>query len=109
MKINNIVEFDTTRQTIWVDGQKLTWVRKQNGNIRVCNKLSIKETQLLKYLLEHKNTFVSIETVLETLWIDANFNNKRSADVYITFLRGLLDKYINIETYYGSGWKLTIR
>jgi len=107
MKISNNIEFNPIRQTILVNGEKMSWVRRQNGRDRLCNQLSTKESQLLEFLLQNKNNVVSVENTLQTLWVDVNFNNKRSADVYINFLRNLLGKWIKIETVYGGGWKLT--
>jgi DNA-binding response OmpR family regulator len=109
MKIGNNIEFDPLRRVVLVNGQILSWERLQNGRKRVCNRLSTKESELLEYLLQHKNKAVNFSELLENIWIDSNFNNKRSADVYINFLRKLLGKYIRITTLYADGWRLDLK
>jgi DNA-binding response OmpR family regulator len=74
----------------------------------VCIKLTTKETDLLKYLCENKNTLVSRENILKTVWRSASFSNARSMDIYITKLRRLLqdDPSVSIVNTHGKGYKL---
>lgn len=76
------------------------------------NELTRKETELLKLLIENKNTVVSREMAFKVVW-DKDFNadsGSRSLDVYIVKLRKYLseDSSINIVNVHGSGYKLSV-
>lgn len=80
-----------------------------NGND--VQKLSPKEADLLKMLVEHKNAVLSRSEALKAIWGDDNYFTTRSMDVYITKLRKYLkgDSRIQIENIHGSGYRLLIR
>ncbi|MBL7802166.1 MAG: response regulator transcription factor [Saprospiraceae bacterium] len=69
-------------------------------------KLSAREADLLKILLEHRNFTVARKDILLQLWGDDNIFNSRNLDVYITKLRHYLreDPAIEIITIKGVGY-----
>ncbi|KAA6324013.1 Sensory transduction protein regX3 [termite gut metagenome] len=71
-------------------------------------KLTTKESELLALLCSHANEILQREFALKTIWIDDNYFNARSMDVYITKLRKHLkeDESIEIINIHGKGYKL---
>lgn len=71
-------------------------------------KLTTKESELLTLLCEHLNDVLERNYALKTIWVDDNYFNARSMDVYITKLRKLLkdDPDIEIINIHGKGYKL---
>jgi two-component system OmpR family response regulator len=71
-------------------------------------KLTTKETDLLKLLCLNKNSVLERNFALKTIWIDDNYFNARSMDVYIAKLRKYLkdDPAIEIINIHGKGFKL---
>ncbi|HNE27937.1 MAG: response regulator transcription factor [Saprospiraceae bacterium] len=69
-------------------------------------KLSAREADLLKILIEHRNYTVTRKDILIQLWGDDNIFNSRNLDVYITKLRNYLrdDPGIEIITIKGVGY-----
>ena len=65
--------FDTQKQLLSI-GDKQT-------------KLTTKENELLALLCAHANEILQRDYALKTIWIDDNYFNARSMDVYITKLR----------------------
>ena len=71
-------------------------------------KLTTKENELLALLCSHTNEILQRDFALKTIWIDDNYFNARSMDVYITKLRKHLkdDPQIEIINIHGKGYKL---
>lgn len=71
-------------------------------------KLTTKESELLALLCSHVNDILERNYALKTIWVDDNYFNARSMDVYITKLRKLLkaDPAIEIINIHGKGYKL---
>ncbi|MCK4630062.1 MAG: response regulator transcription factor [Bacteroidales bacterium] len=71
-------------------------------------KLTTKESELLKLLCNNMNKVLERNFTLRTIWIDDNYFNARSMDVYITKLRKCLkdDPSIQIINVHGKGFKL---
>ena len=71
-------------------------------------KLTTKESELLKLLCTNKNKVLERNFALRTIWIDDNYFNARSMDVYITKLRKYLkdESSIEIINIHGKGYKL---
>ncbi|MCM1005103.1 MAG: response regulator transcription factor [Prevotella sp.] len=86
--------FDTQKQTLVI------------GN--VSKKLTTKESELLALLCAHMNDILERNYALKNIWVDDNYFNARSMDVYITKLRKLLkdDPAIEIINIHGKGYKL---
>jgi two-component system OmpR family response regulator len=71
-------------------------------------KLTTKESELLELLCRHGNEILERNFALKTIWIDDNYFNARSMDVYITRLRKYLkkDPSVKIVNVHGRGYKL---
>jgi len=71
-------------------------------------KLTTKESELLELLCRHGNQILERNFALKTIWIDDNYFNARSMDVYITRLRKYLKKDPNVKilNIHGKGYKL---
>lgn len=74
-------------------------------------KLSPKENQLLKMLLNHLNDLMPRELALVKIWNDDNYFTSRSMDVYIAKIRKYLskDSRIEIENIHGEGFRLIVK
>ena len=86
--------FDTQKQLLTIDDKQ--------------TKLTTKENELLSLLCSHANDILQRDFALKTIWIDDNYFNARSMDVYITKLRKHLkeDPQIEIINIHGKGYKL---
>jgi two-component system, OmpR family, response regulator len=71
-------------------------------------KLTTKESELLELLCRHNNEILERNFALKAIWIDDNYFNARSMDVYITRLRKYLrkDPAVKILNVHGRGYKL---
>ncbi len=88
--------FDTQKQQL-IDGEEVT-------------KLTTKESELLKLLCNNANRVLERNFALKTIWVDDNYFNARSMDVYITKLRKHLrpDPSVEILNVHGKGYKLVM-
>ena len=86
--------FDTQKQVLVIDDKT--------------KKLTTKESELLALLCANVNQILERNFALKTIWVDDNYFNARSMDVYITKLRKLLkdDSSIEIINIHGKGYKL---
>ncbi|MCZ8284203.1 MAG: response regulator transcription factor, partial [Bacteroidia bacterium] len=73
-------------------------------------KLTTKESQLMRLLCVHKNDVLDRNFALKTIWHDDNYFNGRSMDVYIAKLRKYLkdDSKLEIVNIHGKGFKLLV-
>ncbi|MGE0567183.1 MAG: response regulator transcription factor [Bacteroidia bacterium] len=73
-------------------------------------KLTTKESQLLRLLCIHKNDVLDRSFALKSIWHDDNYFNGRSMDVYIAKLRKYLkeDSKVEIINIHGKGFKLLV-
>lgn len=73
-------------------------------------KLTTKETDLLKLLCNNMNRILERNFALKAIWIDDNYFNARSMDVYITKLRKYLSEepLVQIINVHGKGYKLVV-
>jgi len=71
-------------------------------------KLTTKESELLRLLATNGNKILERNYALKAIWIDDNYFNARSMDVYITKLRKHLkdDPNVEIINVHGKGYKL---
>lgn len=86
--------FDTQKQVLSSENQDI--------------KLTTKESELLTLLAANTNNILERNYALKTIWIDDNYFNARSMDVYITKLRKHLknDTSVGIINIHGKGYKL---
>ncbi|MCD4730567.1 MAG: winged helix-turn-helix domain-containing protein, partial [Bacteroidales bacterium] len=73
-------------------------------------KLTSKESELLKMLCDNINDVLDRSVALKKIWHDDSYFNARSMDVYVTKLRKYLKADPNIEliNVHGVGFKLVI-
>jgi DNA-binding response OmpR family regulator len=88
--------FDANKQLLTLDSKSV--------------KLTTKESELLKLLCNNANNVLERNYALRSIWIDDNYFNARSMDVYITKLRKYLkeDPTVEILNIHGKGYKLII-
>lgn len=69
--------------------------------------LTHRESELLKYFIDHKNTVVKREEILKALWGDDDYFMGRSLDVFISRLRKIFadDDSVSIENLHGIGFR----
>lgn len=81
-----------------------------NGIEAQPQKLTSKESQLLKLLAQNLNQPVSRSFALKMVWGDDSYFNARSMDVYITKLRKYLkeDPSVQLVNVHGEGFKLIV-
>ena len=94
-KIGNYT-FDTEKNTLSINGVK--------------TKLTNKESKTLSLLCAYKNEILPKKILMQQVWADDNYFNKRSLDVHMCYLRNHLkmDKRIVIETKRGIGYSLVV-
>lgn len=115
-KIKAIMQRKETEQTIEEDvfeykigkfdfNSKLRHLSYDGGEVQ---KLSPKESKLLKLLATHKNDLMPRELALTKIWRDDNYFTSRSMDVYIAKLRKYLkpDPNVEILNIHGEGFRL---
>jgi len=88
--------FDYTTQLIHFNGSQ--------------QKLSTKEAELLRLLCLKKNSVLTREEALISIWHDDNYFNGRSMDVFLSKLRKYLkeDPKVEIINVHGKGYKLVV-
>jgi len=81
------------------NNQSLSW----NGNMK---RITEKESDILKYLCDHKNHVIRREIMLKELWGENDYFLGRSLDVFITKIRKYLkeDPDLCIENVFGVGF-----
>ena len=69
-------------------------------------RITEKESDILNYLSNHRNTVIKREEMLEALWGENDYFLGRSLDVFITKIRKYLkaDEDLSIENVYGVGF-----
>lgn len=69
--------------------------------------LTQRESELLKFFIENKNSVLKREEILKALWGDDDYFMGRSLDVFISRLRKIFadDASISIENLHGIGFK----
>ncbi|GIM27769.1 DNA-binding response regulator [Clostridium polyendosporum] len=70
--------------------------------------LTNKEFELLSYLVENKNSLLSRDQILISVWGEDYFGSDRVVDDTIRRLRRKVDR-LSIETVYGCGYKLVFK
>lgn len=90
-------QFDYPRQTL-----------SRNGDPATNQRLTSKESELLKLLAQNLNQPLGRSFALKMVWGDDSYFNARSMDVYITKLRKYLkdDEQVQLVNVHGEGFKL---
>ena len=90
------ISIDEEGRTVFVDGKKI--------------ELSLREYELLKYLLDNENIALSRDRILNNVWNYDYYGDSRTIDSHIKKIRhklGKKGKYI--ETIRGIGYKFEIK
>ena len=87
--------FDHRKSSLQLSGGKL-------------QKLTSKESDVLRMLAVHQNDLVERCDILDAVWGDDSYYNARSMDVYVSKLRKYLmkDENVTIKNIHGKGYKL---
>jgi DNA-binding response OmpR family regulator len=74
-------------------------------------KLSLKEADVLKILLQNRNVIVPRKQILERVWGNDDYFASKSMDVYLSKIRKLIkeEKSIEILNAYGLGFKMIVK
>ncbi len=85
-------DFDFHNQSLIIDGR--------------VKRITEKESDILKYLSDHRNNLVRREEMLKDLWGENDYFLGRSLDVFITKIRKYLkeDPRVRIENVFGVGF-----
>ena len=91
----------------YIFDSKLRYISREGQK----QKLSPKESDLLKLLCQNRNELLPRETALRKIWGEDGYFTARSMDVFITKLRKYLkdDSNIEIKNIHGSGFLLEIK
>ena len=90
------IEIDTEGRNITVDGKQV--------------ELSLREYELLKYLLDNENVALSRDKILNNVWNYDYYGDSRTIDSHIKKIRHKLGKKGNyIKTMRGVGYKFEIK
>ena len=89
--------FDAKNYTLQLDGENEV--------------LTQRESDLLKLFSENRNTVLTREQILKTIWGDDDYFMGRSLDVFISRLRKIISKdpSIQIENLHGIGFKFSVK
>lgn len=72
--------------------------------------LSVRQSEILQMLAEHRGSPVDREVILENIWGDANYSNSLALNVQISYIRRLLDDpSIIISSLKKKGYILSVR
>ena len=89
------IEIDADGRTVSVDGKTID--------------LSLREYELLKYLLENENVALSREKILNNVWNYDYFGDARTIDTHVKKLRSKLGECGEyIKTIWGMGYKFEV-
>jgi DNA-binding response OmpR family regulator len=110
LRINNILKrvYSSVNDDYHISSTTL----KYNTLELICNgvkeKLTLKEAQLLRYLIVNKNKMMTREDILTEIWGEDDYFLGRSMDVFISRLRKYItpDSDIDIRTVRGAGFIL---
>ncbi|MDR0969205.1 MAG: response regulator transcription factor [Lentimicrobiaceae bacterium] len=103
---------DIVRQTIFEIGSFTfdynSYTLTHNGKE---NKLTFKESELLRLLCENLNQVLNRSVALNKIWLGESYFNARTMDVYITKLRKYFKEDPNVEllNVHGIGFKLIVK
>ncbi len=114
VRIQNLLQLTGSKQTEIADPDNITIGQLRFNLPRQTlhggaeeRKLSYRESELLRYLFENRNSIIDRRDLLNKIWGNDNFFNSRNLDVYITKLRGYLrdDPNLEILTIKGVGYR----
>lgn len=110
LRINNILKraYSSSNEEFKISNTVLKYNSLELTSGKSKEKLTLKEAQLLKYLIINKNKVLAREDILTEIWGEDDYFLGRSMDVFISRLRKYVseDKNIDIRTVRGMGFIL---
>ncbi len=100
------VEFNLGKYHFDFSIRILTFNKGKSDEVK--QKLSPKESQLLRMFASHKNQILPRDMALNEIWGKSDYFTARSMDVFVTKLRNYLskDSKLEIENIHGTGFRL---
>ncbi len=107
-RINANKESGDDKDVFTIGKYKFDYIHQELKIGNKSQKLTSKESELLRLLCQHENETLDRRVALNRIWKDDSYYNARSMDVYITKLRKYLkeDPAIQIINVHGVGFKL---
>jgi DNA-binding response OmpR family regulator len=107
LRRSRVFEAPSQEQEVMIGSYKylpLEYQLIRDNNVRV---LTQRESELLDFLIKHKNKVIKRSLILENLWGEDDYFMGRSLDVFISRLRKYLseDPGIKIDNIHGIGFK----
>lgn len=113
LRLNNILKrvYDSTNDEYSLSSTTLDFNRLEVLCRGKKEKLTLKEAQLLRYLMANKNKILRRDAILKEVWGEDDYFLGRSMDVFISRLRKYLtpDPGIELRTIRGTGFVLEER
>lgn len=113
LRLNNILKrvYDSTNDEYSLSSTTLNFNRLELYCKGEKEKLTLKEAQLLRYLMANKNKILRRDAILNEVWGEDDYFLGRSMDVFISRLRKYLtpDPGIELRTIRGTGFVLEER
>ena len=113
LRLNNILKrvYDSTNDEYSLSSTSLNFNRLELLCRGKKEKLTLKEAQLLRYLMANKNKILRRDAILNEVWGEDDYFLGRSMDVFISRLRKYLtpDAGIELRTIRGTGFVLEER
>jgi len=110
LRLNNILKrvYDSTNDEYSLSSTTLNFSRLELNCKGNKEKLTLKEAQLLRYLMANKNKILRRDAILKEVWGEDDYFLGRSMDVFISRLRKYLtpDPGIELRTIRGTGFVL---
>ena len=110
LRINNILKrvYSTVNDEYSISSTVLNFNTLELHCCKNTEKLTLKEAQLLRYLISNKNNLLKRDDFLTEIWGEDDYFLGRSMDVFISRLRKYItpDKGIELRTIRGTGFIL---
>lgn len=110
LRINNILKraYSTVNDEYSISSTTLNFNTLELKCVSCVEKLTLKEAQLLRYLIANKNKILKRDDILTEIWGEDDYFLGRSMDVFISRLRKYLspDNGIELRTIRGTGFIL---
>ncbi len=107
LKRKNVINPDAEEKEIMLSANTIFDKDKMTLTVKnKINKLTYRETELLKFFIENRNIVITRERILNVLWGENDYFAGRSLDVFITRLRKYFKPVstITIENKHGVGF-----
>jgi len=110
LRLNNILKrvYSSVNDEYTVSSTTLNFNTLELECAGAKEKLTLKEAQLLRYFISHKNNILKRDDILTEIWGDDDYFLGRSMDVFISRLRKYIsgDNGIELRTVRGTGFIL---